>query len=113
MYLPQLGLPDNRIAKMSEMDCNPISFPIFSHNRVDTREDDEDELTQEDTWTVIGVYFEEKGLVRQQLDSFDEFLTNQVQELVDDTPDLQLVPESQHKPGSEANTDQVHSPWRG
>ena len=33
---------------------------------------------------VITAYFKEKGLVRQQLDSFDEFIQNTMQELVDD-----------------------------
>lgn len=32
------------------------------------------ELEENDVWSVITAYFEEKGLVRQQLDSFDEFL---------------------------------------
>jgi len=36
--------------------------------------EEEEEINQEDTWTVISSYFEEKGLVRQQLDSFDEFI---------------------------------------
>ena len=31
-------------------------------------------VTQEDAWAVISAYFEEKGLVRQQLDLFDEFI---------------------------------------
>ena len=30
-----------------------------------------DEISQEDCWTVIGSFFEQKGLVRQQLDSFN------------------------------------------
>ena len=32
------------------------------------------ELWQEACWIVISAYFDEKGLVRQQLDSFDEFI---------------------------------------
>lgn len=32
------------------------------------------ELWQEACWIVINSYFDEKGLVRQQLDSFDEFI---------------------------------------
>jgi DNA-directed RNA polymerase II subunit RPB2 len=39
------------------------------------------EITQEDCWTVISSYFEQKGLVRQQLDSFDEFIQNTLQEV--------------------------------
>lgn len=61
--------------------------------------EDEEEITQEETWTVISAYFDEKGLVRQQLDSFDEFIQNSMQEIVDESPDLILIPEPQHVPG--------------
>ena len=44
-------------------------------------------------------YFEEKGLVRQQLDSFDEFIQNTMQELVDDSGDIRVSPEMQHMVG--------------
>ena len=40
-----------------------------------------EEISQEDAWAVISAYFEEKGLVRQQLDSFDEFIQNSMQEV--------------------------------
>jgi hypothetical protein len=33
-------------------------------------------------------FFEEKGLVRQQLDSFNEFVTNTIQEVVDESPEV-------------------------
>jgi DNA-directed RNA polymerase II subunit RPB2 len=49
-----------------------------------------DEVTQEDCWTVISAFFAEKGLVRQQLDSFDEFIQNTMQELVDENSTLML-----------------------
>lgn len=39
---------------------------------------------------MISSFFEEKGLVRQQLDSFDEFVQNTMQELVDENPTLVL-----------------------
>ncbi|GAX22919.1 DNA-directed RNA polymerase II subunit RPB2 [Fistulifera solaris] len=56
-------------------------------------------VTQEDSWAVISAYFEEKGLVRQQLDSFDEFIQNTMQELVDDSGDIRVSPEVQHMVG--------------
>ena len=62
--------------------------------------DEEDmPVTQEDAWAVISAYFEEKGLVRQQLDSFDEFIQNTMQELVDDSGDIRVSPEIQHMVG--------------
>jgi DNA-directed RNA polymerase beta subunit len=45
---------------------------------------------QEDCWSVISSFFDEKGLVRQQLDSFDEFVQNTMQELVDENSNLVL-----------------------
>lgn len=48
---------------------------------------------------IPSAYFEEKGLVRQQLDSFDEFIQNTMQELVDDSGDIRVTPEIQHLVG--------------
>ncbi|XP_013632372.1 PREDICTED: DNA-directed RNA polymerase II subunit 2-like [Brassica oleracea var. oleracea] len=66
-------------------------------------EDEEEEITQEDAWAVISAYFEEKGLVRQQLDSFDEFIQNSMQEIVDESADIEIRPESQHNPGHQSD----------
>lgn len=49
---------------------------------MENEHEDDEEITQEDAWAVITSYFEEKGLVRQQLDSFDEFIQNTMQEIV-------------------------------
>jgi DNA-directed RNA polymerase II subunit RPB2 len=68
-------------------------------------EDDEnDEITmdlwQEACWIVISSYFDEKGLVRQQLDSFDEFIQMSVQRIVEDAPPIELQAEAQHTSGT-------------
>jgi DNA-directed RNA polymerase beta subunit len=55
----------------------------------------DEEITQEDAWVIINKYFETKGLVRQQLDSFDEFLQNSIQELIDDAGEVKIIPEDQ------------------
>lgn len=66
-------------------------------------EEDSDEITpdlwQEACWIVISSYFDEKGLVRQQLDSFDEFIQMSVQRIVEDSPQIDLQAEAQHKSG--------------
>ncbi|CAD7697142.1 unnamed protein product [Ostreobium quekettii] len=62
---------------------------------------EEQEITQEDAWTVISAFFDSKGLVRQQLDSFKEFLENSLQEVVTENADIVVKPESQHNPGDE------------
>ena len=38
-----------------------------------------EEIEQQDAWEVITKYFKSKGLVGQQLDSFDEFVKNTIQ----------------------------------
>jgi len=48
-------------------------------------------ISQADSWTVISKYFECNGLVRQQIASFDEFVRNTIQEIVEDTGSLFAV----------------------
>ncbi|KAK9052552.1 hypothetical protein SSX86_029182 [Deinandra increscens subsp. villosa] len=76
----------------------------------DDDEDETEEIAQDDAWAVISAYFEDKGLVRQQLDSFDEFIQNTMQEIVDETGDIEIRPESQHNPGR--NSDFVETIYR-
>lgn len=57
------------------------------------------DLWQEACWIVISSYFDEKGLVRQQLDSFDEFIQMSVQGIVEDTSSIELQAEAQHASG--------------
>ena len=47
-----------------------------------------EEVSQDDAWVVISAFFDEKGLVRQQLDSFDSFFEVGLQECVDDAGDI-------------------------
>jgi len=53
--------------------------------------DDEDqEITQTDAWSVIDAYFKEKGLVKQQIESFDEFIEVTMQQIIDDSPSFTI-----------------------
>lgn len=61
-----------------------------------------DEITQEDAWVVIDKYFKEKGLVGQQIDSFDEFVINTIQELIEDAGEITVIPENQYIPGQDS-----------
>lgn len=56
----------------------------------------EDPITQEDCWAVIAAYFADKTLVSQQIDSFNEFVNNTMQELVDESGSLILDQNMQH-----------------
>ena len=63
--------------------------------------EDEDPVqfeTHNEVWEVINAFFEEKGLVMQQLDSFNHFMDFQIQEVVDDTAEITLKTNPQYDP---------------
>jgi DNA-directed RNA polymerase II subunit RPB2 len=68
--------------------------------------EEEDQLKQEDYWTIITTFFEEKGLVRQQLESFNEFVENTMQEIVDENSRLMLDQHQQYT-GESTDTESV------
>ena len=61
-------------------------------------------MTQEDAWVVIESFFQQNGLVRQQLDSFNEFVESTMLEIVEEEPDIVVEPQAQHRPGDEVET---------
>lgn len=69
-------------------------------------QEDDDEIVQQDSWNVINAFFDSKGLVRQQLDSFNEFLNQTIQEIIDETPEIVIRPEDQHIPGMESSAEE-------
>lgn len=77
-----------------------FTLPVYNDE-----EDQEisDELWQEACWIVINAYFDDKGLVRQQLDSFDEFIQMSVQSIVAESPAIELQAEAQHTSGEIEN----------
>ena len=59
-------------------------------------EEPEESLSQAHAWMVIDSFFEDKGLVRQQLESFNEFIENSMQEIVDERSRLTLDQHTQY-----------------
>lgn len=78
-------------------------LPLSDINEVEDPEEISHVLWQEACWVVINAYFDEKGLVRQQLDSFDEFIQMSVQRIVEDSPAIELQAEAQHTSGEIEN----------
>lgn len=71
--------------------------------------DEAEELQNDDVWPVVSAYFEEKGLVRQQLDSFNEFIQDTMQKIVDESGEIEVKPESQHQAGQVLESENVSS----
>eukprot|EP00667_Euglena_gracilis_P000465 EG_transcript_464 len=64
--------------------------------------------THNEVWEVINAFFEEKGLVMQQLDSFNHFMDFQIQEVVDDTAEMVLKTNPQFHPADEDQSIKVY-----
>ncbi len=46
-------------------------------------------LTIDDKWTLVEAYFKANGLVRQHLDSFNDFIRNKLQEIIDEQGEIE------------------------
>jgi DNA-directed RNA polymerase subunit B len=56
------------------------------------------ELSKEDTHLLLKTFFNEKGLVRQHLDSYNEFIDHGLQEVVDEVAEIPIeIPDSPYK----------------
>ena len=47
-----------------------------------------EKLSNEDKWVVLKSLFDEKGLVRQHLDSYNDFIENEMQQIVDESGEV-------------------------
>ncbi|KAK5662241.1 hypothetical protein OQA88_8146 [Cercophora sp. LCS_1] len=59
-------------------------------------------ITPEDCWEVISAYFDKKGLVSQQIDSFNEFTETTINQLIGEYADLTL---DHPNPGDDRDRD--------
>nr|UXY88284.1 DNA-directed RNA polymerase II second largest subunit [Cryptomonas curvata] len=48
-------------------------------------------LQEEDLWILINSYFKENNMVKQQLDSFNDFIQNKMQDIIDDMPPVVAI----------------------
>ena len=65
-------------------------------NAMNTIGMEKENMTQEDVWAVIGSYFEELGLVSQQISSFKNFLTSTVQEVINEQATMTITLDCQY-----------------
>lgn len=56
----------------------------------------------------MNAFFEEYGLCHQQLESFNEFIKFQMQEIVDEHPPIDIRPESQFRPEDEVDSSLLY-----
>lgn len=61
--------------------------------------DDDTEPSQEDSWRVITSFFEQHGLVSQQIGSFNQFLDSNIQDIILENKEIIVNPNINHAPG--------------
>ncbi|CAG8440093.1 18809_t:CDS:10, partial [Acaulospora morrowiae] len=69
--------------RYEQMRYNPNPADQFDEEAVD--------LTQEECWTVVSSFFEKRGIVRQQTDSFDDFIQSGLQEVIEQNREVVLT----------------------
>jgi DNA-directed RNA polymerase II subunit RPB2 len=59
----------------------------------DEYSEDIDEITDKDSWKVISAYFNQHGLVSQQIGSFNQFIDKNIQEIIDENKSIIIEPD--------------------
>ncbi|KAL8388282.1 hypothetical protein RB595_009339 [Gaeumannomyces hyphopodioides] len=75
---------------MAEYGDNDYEADNYQDGQGEEDDFDPEAITPEDCWTVISSYFDEKGLVSQQIDSYNEFTTTTIQSIIDEYHTLTL-----------------------
>ena len=68
----------------------------IKNNNYETEDDDfsnEEEITDKDSWKVIRAYFNQHGLVSQQIGSFNQFIDKNIQEIIDENKTVTIEPD--------------------
>jgi len=65
-------------------------------------------IHQEDSWVVIDSFFQENGLVFQQLGSFDQFIIYDMQRVVDAQTPIECTPQEQYNPEENVDSKKVY-----
>jgi DNA-directed RNA polymerase II subunit RPB2 len=76
--------------------ADPYAYEDPQYGIEDEEDDDDGDVSQEHCWDVITSFFDAFGLVNQQISSFNQFIQNTMQELVDESAELVLDQAEQH-----------------
>lgn len=78
----------------------------YQNNNNEYLEDDYDEdITQEEAWTVVSSFFVKHGLVSQQIGSFNQFLETNIQEIVYENQEIVITPEKKYAPNEKSESE--------
>ena len=76
----------------------PINIKNNNHEMDEDEESIEGEITDKDSWKVIRAYFNQHGLVSQQIGSFNQFIDKNIQEIIDENKSINIDPDINYFP---------------
>jgi len=85
----------------------PEAFADGVHGEIVQEEEDTGPITQEDCWTVVSAFFDEKGLVTQQIESFNEFVDQTILSIVTKMRPIEVRPKKQYKRSMDNTSEDV------
>ena len=69
---------------------------------------DTEEISDQDCWKVISAYFFQHGLVSQQIDSFNQFVSKNIQEIIDENKTVKIESDPNYKKKGEQITYELN-----
>jgi DNA-directed RNA polymerase II subunit RPB2 len=97
------NLTQFKVVTMADYDDQKYTNGYYDHQAggYEDEEEEEQNITSEDCFKVIGSFFESKGLVSMQIESFNEFMRSTMQDLVNEQKSVtldQMVPHDEDDP---------------
>jgi DNA-directed RNA polymerase II subunit RPB2 len=79
----------------------PLGRIVSKQETFDGLGGDRSLINEEDSWKVIDSFFSQYSLVSQQIQSYNNFLTTTIRDIVDEIGKITIRPEKQYRPGRE------------
>ncbi|SOS76332.1 DNA-directed RNA polymerase II subunit RPB2, putative [Plasmodium sp. gorilla clade G1] len=92
-----------------------IEAPYFTNDFVKTEQlsdndkNPNEQITEDDSWVVIGSFFGSHGLVNQQIESYNDFIEYRMQEIIDEHPKIEIRPQPQYRTDRDENDNIIYS----
>ena len=93
-----------------EGDGNLDSDQNENQENINLKEEDEEdeEINDKDSWKVIRAYFNQHGLVSQQIGSFNQFVGKNIQEIIDENRTITIDPDINYANRSDVQEHNIY-----
>ncbi|KYF41722.1 DNA-directed RNA polymerase II RPB2, partial [Toxoplasma gondii TgCatPRC2] len=85
-----------------------VFFPDDEEGGEHGDEGEQGSVDQDACWAVVSSFFHSHGLVNQQLESFNDFVSYKIQEIIDEHPPIEIRPTPQYRPEEEVESNVIY-----